>query len=163
MNQNSDKGKMKYMDLNDININNINKLREMDSKEEKRVRDLKREDNNQNNYKDEKNDFNIGSIREVLNSQNYNSYNNNNNNFNHGNTDKEREISKFELMRKLEAKLNCPNISNNTKEIEQTFRPTKNIKDFQSPTIISSNNNPLTLEFDTRNSNNLSRRIEKLK
>lgn len=156
---------MKYMDLNDINLNNINKLREKDNKEEKRNKDMYKDYNQNYNYKDEKNDFNIGSIREVLNSQNYNSSNNNNNNnnFSHGNTDKDREVSKFELMRKLEAKLNCPNINNNAKEQEQTFKPAKNIKDFQSPTIISSNNNPLTLEFDTRNSNNLSRRIEKLK
>ena len=155
MNTNTDKGRVKNIDLNDFNISNINRIKEKNPKE-------KSEKNLFKEYNNEKNDFNISSIRDVVSSHNYNS--SHNNNYNPSNTDKEKDINKFELMRKLEAKLNCPTVVSNQKEQEQVYsRPSKNIKDFQSQSIVSSNNNPISIDFETKIGNNLSKRIEKLK
>lgn len=160
MNSNADKGKLKYMDFNDINLSNINKLR--DNKEEKSNKDLYKEHYNKDD-RDNKGDFNIQSVREALGSQNYNNHSSSFINSNGTGNTKDKDISKFELVRKLEAKLNCPVV--NTKEQEPVYsRQGKNIKDFQSQSIVSSNNNPITLEyFDVKNSSNLNKRIEKLK
>lgn len=157
---------MNKIDISDINLNNINFF----SKENKE--NMNSKDKGHSQINDHlKQSIQQNSIINNINNTNNNDFitsykNKSNSNINNLNLDKEREISKYEIMRKMEAKLKnpfglCTDINSNNADNQTKTLSSIRAQNISKETINPSNQ--VKFEFEETKSPNLTKRIAKLK